>query len=92
MNPVEYVIHQFGGVRKLARSIDRSPSSVSIWRTGLRRNTNDGNIPSRAMADIMKAAKKLGLDITERDLIYGRTIKTKEGESNGKSKSSKKKV
>jgi hypothetical protein len=69
----------------MSRHINRTASSISAWRTGIRRNNNAGEIPAPAMLEIMKAAKKLGLDITEKDLIYGREIKIK-GEASGKIK------
>ena len=87
LNPADYVIHVFGGIRPMARHINRTASSISAWRTGIRRNDNKGEIPSQAMVEIMKAAKKLRLDITEKDLIYGREVKTK-GDANGKTKKS----
>ncbi len=77
MSPAEYVIHIFGGVRKCAREINRSPSSVSKWQAPKERRGCGGNIPSGAQRIILDRAKKLGLDLTADDLINGRKVKKK---------------
>lgn len=64
MSPAELAIHAFGGVRALARFVDRDPAAVSRWRrTGL--------IPSGLLAQIYKATQAEGLDITAEELILG---------------------
>lgn len=74
MNPAEYVIHVFDGVRATARAIGRSPSSVSKWQKPRAERGCNGQIPSAAQLLILKKAKELALDVTPDDLIYGRKI------------------
>jgi len=67
LNPTEYFIHTFGGLRPAAMSINRTPSAVCQWR-------RHGMIPTAAMREIMLAAKAKGLDVTANDLVFGRKI------------------
>ena len=69
LNPSEYVVHFFGGVRAAARRVGRSPSSVCAWR-------KVGTVPLVAIHEILALAKRRKLDIKLEDLCYGRTIKT----------------
>ncbi len=78
LNPAEYVIRTIGGVRKTARAIGRTPSTISSWRK--ERGTN-GNIPRSAQKPILAFAKQKGLDITASDLIIGRRIPAKASKS-----------
>jgi len=32
-SPVDYVVHHFKGLRRLARKLDRDPSVISHWRS-----------------------------------------------------------
>lgn len=75
LNPAEYVIQVFGGVRKLARAIGRSPSSVCKWRKPRAEDGCAGHIPSVAQRIILEIAKAKDLDITPNDLAYGRKVK-----------------
>jgi hypothetical protein len=63
MSPAKYVISQFGGVNKTANAIGRDPSSVCRWKH---------NIPPKLYRRILNMAKRKNLDITEKDLIFGR--------------------
>jgi hypothetical protein len=65
LNPVELSTRAFGGVRKLARAIDRDPAAVSRWK-------KSGTIPSAAQRRLLEKAWELGLDLTAHDLIFGR--------------------
>ena len=77
LNPAEYVIHMFDGVRPLARAIKKSPSTVCLWRSNRsRKNGQKGRIPSSSHLPILKQAHINGLDITADDLIYGREVVT----------------
>lgn len=67
LNPVEFVIKTFGGVRPLSRSIPRSPGTISLWR-------KSGLIPKKVQRDILMAARRRRLDLTPEDLILGRKI------------------
>lgn len=75
LNPAEYVIYIFGGVRKTARICGRHYSSVSKWQNYVDSEGQVGNIPTPVKPILLKEAKKLGLDLTAEDLIYGRRIR-----------------
>lgn len=75
MNPAEYVIHVFGGVRSTARLVGRAPATVCAWKRSRTKGGGGGFIPSAAQRTILDIAKKLRLPITPNDLAYGRTIK-----------------
>lgn len=77
MNPAEYVIKLFGGVRPLARIIGKSPSAISCWRKNRSNNKSKakGNIPSSVHIKILNEAKKRGLDVNANDLVFGREVK-----------------
>lgn len=68
LNPTQYVVKCFGGVRKTAKAIGRSPAAICQW------NNRGGSIPSAAQLLIIKAAKKRKIKITPDDLILGRKI------------------
>lgn len=72
LTPAAYVIREFGGVRKLARELGKSPSTVSRWPKPKQKGGSDGRIPSDEQLPILELAKKRGLDVTPADLIYGR--------------------
>lgn len=77
LNPAEYVIHMFDGVRPLARAIKKSPSTVCLWRKVRTKNGGQkGRIPSSSHVPILNEARSRGLDITPDDLIYGRELKS----------------
>lgn len=78
MNPAEYVIHVFGGVRATARALDRYPATISKWQNYKNKNGELGQIPSSAQRDILDVAKRDGLPITPEDLIYGRVVQDQE--------------
>jgi hypothetical protein len=69
LNPVEYTIQQFGGVRALARALGKDASIVSKWR---KPRGGVYYIPSKFYVQILRKAKKLNLDITLEDLVFGR--------------------
>ena len=73
--PAEWVIRQFGGVRKTAAAIGRDPGSISEWRTSKERKGTDGRVPSKAQGLVLAAAGRLGLDITAADLVQGRRVR-----------------
>lgn len=63
--PANYVIEVFGGVRKLARALNKTPSTISKWQ-------KTGRVPSSSQEDILQKAEAMGLDVTAEDLIRGR--------------------
>jgi hypothetical protein len=74
MNPAEYVVHVFGGVRKAARALDRYPATISKWQHYTNKHGERGQVPSSAQRDILDVARRDGLPITADDLIYGRNV------------------
>ncbi len=68
MTPVQLVLHLFGGSYKVARALD-IVAHTTVARWGM---NNGGLIPSNHMPALLELAKKEGIKLTERDLIYGR--------------------
>ena len=64
--PYEVLISEFGGVRALARAIDRNPGAVNKWRK------RDGAIPSSIQRKVLETAWAMGIKITADDIIFGR--------------------
>ena len=69
LNPVEYTIKQFGGVRAFAKALGIDASTVSKWRK-LRGGVY--YIPSKYYGHILRHAKKQNLDVKLEDLVHGR--------------------
>ena len=69
LTPSKLVILLFGGVRPLARLLDKRPSTISQWQV-----TEDGGIPRKAQLKILELAKKKGIELTPDDLMLGRTL------------------
>lgn len=65
LTPVDLVIHSFGGVRKLARAIDRDPAAISRWR-------KSGTVPTPVQRKLLELAWARGINISAHDLIFGR--------------------
>lgn len=64
--PAEIAIKALGGQTALAKITGRTVSAVSQWKkTGL----IPGDKTKRAL---LKAAKRQGVELTEKDLIWGR--------------------
>jgi len=51
----------------LARAIGRDPAAISRWK-------KRGVVPTSMQRIILELAWERGLDLTERDLIFGREI------------------
>lgn len=75
LNPAEYVVYVFKGVRKAGLALGRSAAAVSKWNKSKKNKGSGGRIPSVAQLSILKVAKKRGLDITPEDLVIGREVK-----------------
>lgn len=76
VSAADWVIEQFGGVRATARAIGRDPGSVSRWRMPRDKKGTDGGVPRLAQIRVLEAARRMGLDITEADLVSGRRVRT----------------
>jgi len=78
MNPAEYIIFVFGGVRKAARALDRYPATISKWQNYKNKHGEKGQIPTTAQRDILDVAQKFNLPIKPEDLIYGRVVQIRD--------------
>jgi hypothetical protein len=65
MTPVQLAIQSFGGVRRLAKAIDRDPAAVSRWQ-------RSGIVPSAAQKQLLEIAWERGIQLTAHDIIFGR--------------------
>ena len=66
LTPVQLAINEFGGLRKLARSINRDPAAISRWKS------THGNIPSSIQRKLLTAAWDRGIQLSAHELIFGR--------------------
>jgi hypothetical protein len=68
ITPAALVIQLFGGTYPLSRKLNIvAHTTVRNWGMN-----NGGMIPSHHMRQLLELAKKEGIKLTERDLIYGR--------------------
>lgn len=81
MNPAQYIIFFFGGVRATARAVGCTPSAVSKWTKPKSEHGSGGQIPAGSREIIIALAKAHRLDITANDLVYGRKVKYYKKES-----------
>ena len=72
--PADRCIDAFGGVRALARALERNPSSVVRWRKPKDEGGSAGAVPSALQGRILAIAQARGLSLTAEDLIL-RTAK-----------------
>ena len=66
MTPVELAIKKFGGVRSLARSINRDIAAVSRWQKG------KGTIPTAVQRKLLQTAWDKGIDYSPYEIIFGK--------------------
>ena len=67
--PADKCIDAFGGVRALARALERNPSSVVRWRKPKDEGGSNGAVPSALQGRILAIAQARGLNLTAEDLI-----------------------
>lgn len=67
MTPVELCTSQFGGLRQLAKAIQRDPAAVSRWKS------THGCIPHTLQKKLLQAAWDRGLHISAHDIIFGKS-------------------
>lgn len=72
--PADKCIDAFGGVRALARALDRNPSSIVRWRKSKDDGGSAGAVPSGLQGRILALAQERNLPLTAEDLIL-RTAK-----------------
>jgi hypothetical protein len=66
-NQAQRIIRKFGGARRLAALLGRTPSGIYKWAYK-RPAGRGGVIPAPALKEVIKAAKKHGIIITTEDL------------------------
>lgn len=69
LSPAQRVIAAFGGIRAVARAVDRNPTTVLRWRMSKEEGGTGGRIPSTMQERVLAEAKARGLDLTPADLI-----------------------
>ena len=74
LTPAEYVYFVFGGISETARIVGRHPSAVGRWNKPRENRGSNGYIPTTMQRKIIKIAFERGLDITPRDLLFGREV------------------
>lgn len=67
--PADKCIEAFGGVRALARALERNPSSVVRWRKPKDEGGSNGAVPSALQGRILAIAQQRGLSLTAEDMI-----------------------
>ena len=65
VTPVELAINEFGGIRELARSINRDPAAVCRWK-------RSGNIPSAIQRKLLQTAWDRGIQLSAHDIVFGK--------------------
>lgn len=69
--PADVVISKFGGVRPLARLLEKDPSTIHRWRMPAARGGLDGRVPSVAQQRLLELARERGISLTADELING---------------------
>jgi hypothetical protein len=72
ISPAEVVITAFGGVHEVARILGRHPTAIGKWRWSREKRGTGGEVPSSAQRVLLNEAKKRGIPLNERDVIWGR--------------------
>lgn len=67
LNPAEYIIYKFKGVRPASRALNIDSSSISKWQV-------KGLVPSNHQRPIIEAARERGILITPKDIIFGKEV------------------
>ncbi len=60
-----FIIQQFGGVKKLAKAINKDPATIYRWTYPKKRQGTGGRIPSSALNGIIKAAAALNISLEQ---------------------------
>lgn len=63
--PAQLVIQRFGGVRRLARSVDLNASTVCRWNQGA------GQIPRKRWNQLLTAAERDGIELSLNEIVFG---------------------
>lgn len=79
-SPADIVISRFGGVRPLARLLNKDPSTIHRWKQPADRGGLDGRVPSAVQVRLLELAREHNVELTPADLVLGSTCEP-EGEA-----------
>lgn len=74
LTPADLVIKRFGGVRPLARLLEKNPSTISLWRSrhmGRIPNRSGRGDPRGTHLQLLELAKSQQVALTADELING---------------------
>lgn len=74
LNPTQVAILVFGSARRLSLAIGVRSSAPFCWLEQRQGRNEAGDIPVPRIREILAVAKQKGLELSERDLIYGRDV------------------
>lgn len=60
-----FIIRQFGGVKQLAKAINKDPATIYRWTYPKSKHGTDGRVPSSAMKSIIDAANELNISLEQ---------------------------
>lgn len=69
LSPADKVIQAFGGIRAVARLIERNPSSVQRWRKPRAEGGTGGAVPTAVQGRLLAMAAERGIPLSAVDLI-----------------------
>lgn len=70
MNIASTIIGRLGGTRKVARGLDKPPSTVQGWK-------DSGFIPAKHQPDVLALAQKFGVKLSPADFFPAQPGRTK---------------
>lgn len=71
MTPADIVISRFGGVRPLARQLEKDPSTIHRWKQPKEKGGLEGRIPSSCQMELLRLAGEQGIELCPDDLVMG---------------------
>jgi hypothetical protein len=74
LNPTQVAIQVFGSPLRLTRAIGAPKSAPFRWLAPRLERGEQGDIPVAQIRKILTAARERALELSERDLLYGREV------------------
>ncbi len=74
LTPCAYAVRIFGGFGEVGRILGQSRSAVHDFIARRTKIGTAGDIPPHHARRLLEVARERGVDLTERDLIYGRDL------------------
>lgn len=65
LNNANFIIQQFGGVKQLAKAINKDPATIYRWTYPKDKQGTGGRVPSSALNSIIDAAKVLNISLDQ---------------------------